>query len=113
MEEPTTPEENRDRVYKLAERTGVPMPTDSQRTHGKGSPEGFIFVTNISDPPETDSYMGFESETEFMARMKSELGDDVRFTTPAFDKDGLPWRGTAVHVRAGVSFVMHKPTEGN
>lgn len=117
MENPRTPEENRERVYGLANELRVRMPSDAQKAHGKDSPEGFVFITNIGDPPmERPDIFGYESEAEFADRLKSELGDDVVFTTPAYDIDGRRYKGTAVHVRSGVPFVMHKlttSTEGN
>jgi hypothetical protein len=102
-----TPEENNEFVEEMAASVGIPLAgTD---VHGKDSPEGFVFITNISNPPGENSYMDFESEAEFLARLQTELGDDLALTTPAYDAQGKPWDGTALHVRSGVKFTMLKP----
>lgn len=60
--------------------------------YSKDTPEGFTWLTNMSG--------GLISKKEELQGYIEKFGkENVVTTEPAYDCDGKPWSGTAVHVR--------------
>lgn len=83
------------------------MDRSHSHPHSKGTPEGFRFLTNIM--PTNTAVLPYgdeevqETEDELIERLISTHGEEnVVITEPAYDQEGNPWNGRAIHVREGI-----------
>jgi hypothetical protein len=76
-----------------------------REVHDPNTPDGFKFVTNVGsekdDEADFDSY-GESGSGDINKYVEKYGADNVVVTTPAYDVDGNPWDGRAIHIRIGV-----------